>query len=343
MNSEQTITWHSLSPDDFEGKAWKDTKYPFDRLPARSETALPSSFQWDLCHSTTGMCGFFETNSPEIHVKYDLNYSTLGEPNFNVVAFSGVDLYCLDESQHRWRWAGTARYDAIKDQHPQYAIMEDMPEKHRLWRMYLPMRNQLLKISVGVAKGSTFHKIPPRKENALVYYGTSLIHGAYSTRAGLGVPQIVARSLDMPLVNLGFSGGARMEPEMAKLLAELKPALFVIDPFHNMHGYWDNQGPFIDILCQARPETPILWLSSPINLRAWLFKPELLEQTIQEQKAVANIARKYCRKYSNLHFLDGKNFYGSDEVSTDGIHPNDQAFAHMSNILIRHIKKILGK
>ncbi len=39
------------------------------------------------------------------------------------------------------------------------------------------------------------------------------------------------------------------------------------------------------------------------------------------------------RIHPNLHYLKGENFYGSDEVSMDGIHPNDDAFAHMASIL----------
>jgi hypothetical protein len=48
-------------------------------------------------------------------------------------------------------------------------------------------------------------------------------------------------------------------------------------------------------------------------------------------------------KYKNLHFIDGQDFYGTDEVSPDGVHPNDNAGWHMANELTRIISDILRR
>ena len=45
---------------------------------------------------------------------------------------------------------------------------------------------------------------------------------------------IVGRQLDIPVINLGFSGSGKMEPEMADLLAELDPSVYVLDCIWNM-------------------------------------------------------------------------------------------------------------
>ena len=44
----------------------------------------------------------------------------------------------------------------------------------------------------------------------------------------------LGRRLDRPVINLGFSGLCHMEPALADLLAELDPAMFVIDCLPNM-------------------------------------------------------------------------------------------------------------
>ena len=42
------------------------------------------------------------------------------------------------------------------------------------------------------------------------------------------------RRLDLPVVNLGFSGNGKAEPEVARLLADLDPAIYVLDPLPNL-------------------------------------------------------------------------------------------------------------
>ncbi len=202
--NDQRIRWHRLKSSDFEGKGWPETESPFDRMPPKIRESLPNV--WANSHSSTGMCVFFNTDTSAFHVKYKLGFPQIGEPNFNVSAFSGVDLYIYDTREKRWRWAAATLHNMVRDQNPQMTLIADLPSKKRKCRMYMPMRNQLLEISIGVDADASFELVPPRRKAPLVYYGTSIVHGAYSTRAGLGIAQILARKLNMPLINLGFSG-----------------------------------------------------------------------------------------------------------------------------------------
>jgi hypothetical protein len=62
------------------------------------------------------------------------------------------------------------------------------------------------------------------------------------------------------VINLGFSGNGRMEPEVIKFVAELDPAVFVLDCIPNM-GARDVQErtvPGVKLLREAHPETSIL-------------------------------------------------------------------------------------
>lgn len=340
--TEKSINWHTLSPDDFEGKGWKKTEAPFDRLPAKIKEALPKV--WGLSHSSTGMCVHFDTNSTSIHAKLTLGSDQLGEANFNICSHSGVDLYCYDSNENRWRWAAAATHSTIKDQDPEIKLVSPLTSEVRHWRMYMPLRNQLLKISIGVDDGSEFKVVPPRCEAPLVYYGTSIVHGAFTIRSGLGIAQRVSRKLDMPLINLGFSGAAKMEKEMAELLAELNAGIFIVDPYHNLspEDIENNAEEFINILCTAKPDTPTFVLGAPQLLNSWLY-PDVKEDQDKKTILLGKICRRMMRKYSNLHYFKGENFYGSDEVSLDGVHPNDEAFANMSKILTKKISKVLNK
>src|SRR5581483_8246203 len=77
---------------------------------------------------------------------------------------------------------------------------------------------------------------------------------------------ILGRRLDRPVINLGFSGSGRMEPEMAALLAELDPAVFVIDCLANMAALPEDEidrrvTNLIHTIRRARPDTPLLFVA----------------------------------------------------------------------------------
>ena len=343
--STQDITYYDLSPANFEGLGWRDMEResPYDRLP-NTVTHLPHVAS--QMHTTCGLCCFFNTNSTMFRVKMEHASDHIGEPQFNVCAFSGVDLYMYDDNQLRWRWAATyTDHQCIQNRHPEYTILEGITKANRRCRLYLPMRNQLLKISIGLESDASFELLPPREDNKLVYYGTSIIHGAYSTRSGLGIAQILSRNLDMPLMNLGLSGGCRLDMEIADLLVKLQDVkVLVVDPMHNM---WPdiirrNMPAFLDYVCPKMPSTEIVFVTSPRHIQGWL-KPELEARQLEMQRLFHQFCAERMPKYHNLHFIDGQDFYGTDEVSPDGVHPNDNAGWHMANILTKIIADILKR
>jgi len=336
------IQWHKINPADVEGRGWEDTEFLFGRLPPRLKDSVP--YAYGQSHTSTGMCFFFRTDSTSIHVRYDMYYEALGEDNFNVTAFTGVDLYAWDPERKNWHWGGATLHGKIHDRHPEYAVIEKMQGKMRMWRMYLPMRNQLLNFSIGVDSEASFELIPPRKTEPIVYYGTSIVHGAYSIRSGLGIAQIIGRNFDRPMINLGFSGAAQLEPEMAESLGELNPAFYILDPYHNVteNLVKERLERFLTILCSARPKTPVFLLTAPEVLLNWLRPPEFHAEAERRGILMKQIVFRLKKQYPNLHFINGKRFYGGDEVSMDGIHPNDAAFANMAEILTSRIRAVIS-
>ena len=325
------LAWTDIPPSAVEGRGWDGTKMPFDRLPPEAEPIAADL--WDNSRSPTGMCFDFETDSTAVAVRTKLGLAQYGEPNFNATAYCGVDLYAWDDEQGRWRWAGAMHHSDATGPEMEYGLCWNMRRKARRFRMYLPMRNQLLALSLGVDEGARLSLVPPRREKPIVYYGTSIIHGAFTSRAGLGVPQMLGRRLGRPMINLGFSGCARLEPEMADILAQIDAGIFVCDPFHNSdyNRFKANIDPFFDRLCGAHPETPVFLLSAPPFHNSWLY-PEIREAQGSLGRLFAEKAAEISKRHANFRFVPGEEFY-DDETSIDGVHPNDVAFATMADKL----------
>ncbi len=340
MNTIENIRWNEITSNDIEGQGWKDTEYPFDRLPLHAKE-LVSEALWRMKVSTNGMNVTFTTNSTSISVRWQLGDEQLGENNFNVCAFSGVDLYSKNPDTGKWQWAGFPWHNQIVDQNPCVTLREDLSPVEREWRLYFPHRNKLERLEIGVDETADFTLIPPRSDKPFVYYGSSIIHGAYAGRAGTGVANLLARRFDLPLINLGFSGAARMEAGVAALLTELDPEFYIIDPLPNMEAdeVKENTEKFIEILCGKRSNTDVFMISDVPISHFWLY-PEMQEQFELKNRLYYEIIQKMQARFSNLHYICGREFFGSDNEGTiDGIHPNDCGFMRMTDALEQKIRE----
>ncbi len=126
--------------------------------------------------------------------------------------------------------------------------------------VYLPLYNGVESVEIGVTTNSICEPAPVRTRKPIVFYGTSILQGGCASRPGMAYPAIVGRWLDWPTINLGFSGNAWSEPELAQLLAELDPQVYVLDPLPNMTEVKvrERMEPFVKTLRAAHPKTPIV-------------------------------------------------------------------------------------
>ena len=141
--------------------------------------------------------------------------------------------------------------------------MSGLPAGRREFLLYLPLYNGVSSVELGVPEGRTIEKTAARAEGRrkpIVFYGTSITQGGCASRPGMVHTAILGRRLDRPVINLGFSGSGRMEPEMATLLAELDPAVYVLDCLPNMSAaeVAERVEPFVRTLRKAHPQTPIV-------------------------------------------------------------------------------------
>ncbi len=259
--SRDTITWHVVAEWGVEGRGWKDVKRFYDRLPARAEGVVRDAV-WELSHNSAGMSCRFTTDAPEIQVCYTLLSPGLDMTHMPASGVSGVDLYTLGEGD-QWRYMATVR---PASQRVCATVARGIAPGRRTYMLNLPLYNGIDSLEIGVTRGAAFEPIPPRSEKPVVFYGTSITQGGCASRPGMAFPAILGRRLNVPVINLGFSGNGRMEPEIGKLLTELNAAVFVLDCLANLTPEQAAQRtePFVRLLREAKPGTPIVLVENPV-------------------------------------------------------------------------------
>mgnify|MGYP002623244755 CR=1 FL=1 len=332
---EPALVWHAVGTGswDVEGRAWaaEPRKRYFDRLPAAAEGKVPDAV-WNLSRDSAGMVARFKTDADTIWVDYTLLTARMNMAHMPATGVSGIDLYARDEQDGgKWKWVQVSR---PAGQHVRAALITGLRPGMREYAAYLPLYNGIEKLSLGVPAGSAFENLPPRADKPVVFYGTSITHGASASRPGMVHTAILGRRFDMPVVNLGFSGNGKMDASVGELLARVDAAVYVIDCLPNMNAELVSQRavPLVKQLRQARPDTPIVLVEDRRFTNAWVTpaKAEFHDANHAALRAAFDtLTAEGCK---HLFYIPGDALYGTDtEGATDASHANDLGFMRQAD------------
>ncbi len=338
---EDDAVWHDVSGWGVEGQGWlpESLKSRYDRLPSKAEGVVRDAV-WSLSRDSAGMAFRFNTDATSINIRYSVGDSNLSLPHMPATGVSGVDLYGLDDGV--WKWVDVTRPNAVTTLH----TIKGLDPGMRTYMAYLPLYNTTVDIAIGVPPGAKFEPIAPRKEKPVVFYGTSITHGASASRPGMCHPSILGRRLDVPVINLGFSGNGKMEPEVAALLAEIDAAVYIIDCLPNMieSEVTERCEAFVRTLRGVRPETPVILVEDRTYGNAWIIKSKRERHDGSRAAFIRAFDSLVSSGVKNLHYLAGDKLIGDDtEGTTDGSHPNDLGFMRQADAMEPLIRKALGQ
>lgn len=330
VEAAEEVVWTDAKQLTIEGKGWTDTEAYYDRLPAKAKGVVRDPV-WDLSRNSPGYCVRFVTDSPRISVKWDLLKAGLAMEHMPATGVSGVDLYA-HMPDGSWRYVGTGR---PMKQLENEAVFGNPGAKEFV--LNLPLYNGVTAVSVGVSPGKSLTPATPRGK-PIVFYGTSITQGGCASRPGMVYTAIVGRKLDVPVINLGFSGNGQGEPELADLLAELDPTVYVFDALWNMSPDFvrERTAPFVRKLRAAHPDTPIVLVEDcAIRNNIPTPKGKVLREVFEQLKQEG---------VTGLYFISADGMMGPDDEGTvDGCHPTDLGFMYQAEVFIKALKPILGK
>ena len=339
------LLWYDIKHLGVEGRGWDEsqTKEFYDRLPAKAEKVVRPPV-WGLSRHSAGMYVRFVTDATSISARWTLRSASLAMNHMAATGVSGLDLYVrLDDG--RLHWLGTGRPTAKTSQG---LLVNGITPGRREYYLYLPLYNGVESVHLGISKSATLAKAAPwpaERAKPICFYGTSITQGGCASRTGMTYAAILGRQLNRPTINLGFSGNGRMELEVAQLLAELDPAIYVIDCLPNMGAteVAERTEPLVRAIRKAHPETPIVLAEDRTYANA------VLRAQSQQRHSTSRAAlrKAYDRLISsgvkNLHYMPGEAQLGDDgEDTVDGSHPTDLGFFRMSEAFLPVLKPLLS-
>ena len=337
---QETAVWHDVREWGVEGKGWSEseTEKYFDRLPKRAKGVVRDAV-WNLSRHSAGMLTRFRSDATEIWVDYTVTSPNLAMPHMPATGVSGIDLYATDDQgESRWLAVSKPTSQTVKTK----MIAEIIPGE-RDFTAYLPLYNGTESLKIGVPQGASFEPIAPRSDKPILFYGTSITHGACASRPGMPHPAILGRRFHRPVINLGFSGNGKMEKEVGQFLCELDPVVYVIDCLPNMVGreVADRAEPLVRQLREARPDTPILLVED----RTYANAPFIAGKQTRHEEARAALRQAYKKLtkagFKQLGYVEGESLLGDDrDDTTDGSHPNDLGFFRQANALEPAIREL---
>lgn len=332
-------TWHDASEGGFHifGQGWPQlSQNKFQRLPITKKSKLNNVTLWNASQLSAGLYVRFRTDATSISVRFTLTKQAVQHYNISSFGQSGVDLYARSDDGKTFHWLGnhlnygfgtpaTANFRNIVPQN-----MEGNKECE--YMLYMPNFNGVSKLEVGVNEGASFQYIEvPEDDEPIVVYGSSAVQGSSASRPGNSWANMLGRELDAQIVNMGFADNAKLDEGIFKVMADLKPRVFIIDAMPDMKTIpqliKERVVAGVKIL-QAMTNRPVLLVESP-------GAPDRLIRPGQDElhtKANEQLREAYDQLtqdgYTNLFYMTQEELGLNEEDFLDGINPSDLGMKH---------------
>ena len=339
--SAQETVYTDASEFPLYGKVSDATDTRYERLPSELK-GVSRDPVWYLATNSAGLFIRFRSNSTSIHARWESTYNN-SMTHMTDTGTKGLDLYALVDGQ--WRHAGSAQPQGKKSERK---IIGNMDPVEREYMLYLSLYDGVSSLEIGVDEGATLEQPAvdrPSREKPIVMYGTSILQGGCANRPGMAHTNILSRRLDREVINLGFSGNAMLDMEIAHLMASVEdPGLFVLDYAPNAWDYLiDEKGEeFFMVIRNAHPDVPVIFIEDVI------FPHTIFDNAIREEVEKKNAAQMRLYKklkkdgHKHIYYIGAEGMIGDDgEATVDAIHFTDLGAMRYVEHVLPTIKKAL--
>ena len=317
---------------------------PFCRIPV-SLAQQVSEGVLGLCRNTAGGRVRFRTDSSSVAVKAVMPGKCL-MPHMPFTGSSGFDLYVVDESGYHYKGTFIPPVDRRKIF---ISVIDLDDDRMKEVVIHFPLYDDVQSLHIGLEPDARLEAGGSYKlTDPVIFYGSSITQGGCASRPGNAYPNLISQKWNLDHRNLGFSGSARGEQQMAQYISRQKMSLFFMDYDHNspVEELKNRHEPFFLTIREQNPELPII-----IASRTMIPRTKQMEKDRDERRKVIQQTYENALKRADKQvlFVDGIPVYGraqslgvsADSCTVDGIHPTDLGFACMAEVFGEAIVKIL--
>lgn len=333
-----------LNPEGFPWKDENENKYnrlPQNRIPKREDIHKTNYLKF-LSTNTAGGVLRFCTDSSVLKLKGEYGEFHLME-HMPLTCQAGFDICVYKDGEEHFLANLRGNIYEIAKKNFSFEASCSLPGEMTEYRIYFPLYAPVKELLVGIEGGKVLENPPKHKvEKAILFYAGSVTQGGCASRPSNCYSALLSKWVDAEQINLGFSGNALGEKQMAELIAELDLSCFVMSYDNNAPTakYLEKtHEPFFRIIREKHPNLPVIFVSRPCG------NIERLEET----KIRRDIIKKtYLNALNdgdkNVYFVEGLDIfakYGYDGATVDKSHPTDLGFLIMAEAILPSLKKAL--
>ena len=285
--------------------------------------------------NTTGIRVRFKTNSVSMALRFTgLILPGLTSPHHSAQGASGIDVYVNGQYLKTLLASDCGSSIRLKnDDGGQVSNIE----------LYLASFSNTKLLDIGLDKTAEV-LLPDSYEKSIVYYGTSITQGSGASRSSLSYPSIVSRRLNADFYNLGFSGNARGDIEIAEAISKQDADVVVLEFSRQARPHNGKIGNrlrlFYDVIRANKPVLPIVIISSFYDLSERIGNDDIEKRRKQFLEAYLEMKKNE----ENVHFLHGTELLGEadEDGLVDGTHLNTLGASIVADRLSPALETILN-
>ncbi len=344
---EAKVVYTDASSLPLYGKCIEETSARYERLPLSLKNEVRESV-WRLGRNSSGLYIRFRSNSTQILARWKSTNPRQYMPHMADAGDSGLDLYILTEKDG-WRFAGSGfEWDGRDKEVKNKTLVANMTPEMREYMLYLSLYNGIDKLEIGIDDGSVIEAPAvesPRTEHPVVMYGTSILQGGCASRPGMAFTAILGRKLDREVINLGFSGNAKLDYEIAEYITKVsEPGLIVLDYVPNSSAEQINEKgeKFFRIIRDAFPDVPVIFVEDPTFPHSRFDVKVLAEITSKNAAQLALYKKLKKAGEKKIYYVSTDGLIGDDgEATVDGVHFTDLGMMRYVDKMLPVMKKAL--
>lgn len=332
------VTFYSSLSDCFSLHGLIYENGHFRRMPESIASEVSSGVYYSHTLTTGGRLRFL-TNSSFVAIR--VTYGSIERSSHvSLNGMAGFDLY---ENQNGVKkHLGSFIPPLDTETHFESIITLANIGEHEL-TINFPTYSEVKELHIGLSEDAYVKPAPSYTyDKPIVFYGSSITHGACSSRPGNTYPEMISRILDTDYINLGFGGNALGEKVMGDYIASLSMSVFVMDYDYNAPDekhLMETHSRMYRIVRETNPTLPIIMMSKP--------KPHLNEvdsKRLDIIKSTYNAALEHGDE--NIYFVPGYELIPDtiiDSAKVDTVHPNDLGYYSMAKRVMKELDRIYIK